>query len=62
LDRFFGAKRNIVWQRLADEVGDNYFVGKDLTRLKELYRLFGETLHQLCRIVAAIDKDPGIVI
>ena len=51
-----------MWQRLAGEVGDDYFGGKDLTRLKELYRLFGETLHQLCRIGAAIDKDPGIVI
>jgi hypothetical protein len=35
---------------------------RDLTRLKELYRLFGETLHQLCGIGGAIDKDPGIVI
>jgi len=35
---------------------------RDLARLKELYGLFGETLHQLCRIGAAIDKDPGIVI
>ena len=62
LDGFFGSKRDIVWQRLADEVGDDYFDGKDLTRLKELYRLFGETLHQPCRIGAAIDKEPGIVI
>jgi len=35
---------------------------RDLARLKELYQLFGETLHQLCRIGSAIDKDPGIVI
>jgi hypothetical protein len=35
---------------------------RDLARLKELYGLFGETLHQLCRIGAALDKDPGIVI
>jgi hypothetical protein len=34
----------------------------DLARLKELYGLFAETLHQLCRIGAAVDKDPGIVI
>jgi hypothetical protein len=34
----------------------------NLARLKELYELFGETLHQLCRIGAAVDKDPGIVI
>ena len=31
-------------------------------RLKELYMLFGETLHQLCHIGLALDKDPGIVI
>jgi hypothetical protein len=34
----------------------------DLARLEELYELFVETLHQLCRIGAAADKDPGIVI
>jgi len=34
----------------------------NLARLKELYELFGETLHQLCRIGSAVDKDPGIVI
>jgi hypothetical protein len=27
LDGFFGSKRDIVWQRLADEVGGNYFEG-----------------------------------
>ena len=35
---------------------------KNLDRLKELYELFGETLQQLCRIGAAADRDPGIVI
>jgi hypothetical protein len=34
----------------------------DLARLKEFYGLFVETLHELCRIGAAADKDPGIVI
>jgi len=34
----------------------------DLARLKELYELFVETLHQFCRIGAAADKDPGIVV
>jgi hypothetical protein len=43
---------------------DGFFGSKrgDLARLKELYGLFGETLHQLCRIGAALDKDPGIFI
>jgi hypothetical protein len=35
---------------------------KDLARLNELYELFGEALHQLCRIGVALDRDPGIVI
>jgi hypothetical protein len=35
---------------------------KDLARLKEIFGLFSEMLHQLCRIGTAIDRDPGIVI
>lgn len=35
---------------------------KDLARLNELYELFGEALHQICRIGVALDRDPGIVI
>jgi hypothetical protein len=35
---------------------------KNLDRLRELFELFGETLQQLCRIGAAADRDPGIVI
>jgi hypothetical protein len=35
---------------------------KNLDRLRELFELFVETLQQLCRIGAAADRDPGIVI
>jgi hypothetical protein len=98
LDGFFGSRRDVVWERLADEIGGSFFEGglspgvhlharhddgwfsnefpngmhelslesrgeiTDLARLEELYELFVETLHQLCRIGAAADKDPGIVI
>jgi hypothetical protein len=33
---------------------------KDLPRLKALYELFSETLHQLCVIGSAYDHDPGV--
>ena len=53
LDGFFGSTNFLL--RVAAKISD-------LARLKELYGLFVDTLHQLCRIGAAADKDPGIVI
>lgn len=35
---------------------------KDVERLKALYDLFAETLHQLCHIGSAYENDPNIVL
>ena len=35
---------------------------KDVERLKLLYELFAETLEQLCRIGAAYEQPPGVVL
>lgn len=35
---------------------------KDVERLKSLYNLFAETLHQLCHIGSAYENDPNIVL
>ncbi len=35
---------------------------KDVERLKLLYELFAETLEQLCRIGAAYEQEPGVVL
>ena len=35
---------------------------KDVERLKSLYDLFAETLHQLCHIGSAYENDPNIVL
>jgi len=34
----------------------------DVARLKALYDLFGEVLHQLCHIGSAYENDPGLVL
>jgi hypothetical protein len=33
---------------------------KDIDRLKQLYDLFAETLHQLCKMGSAYERDPGV--
>jgi hypothetical protein len=49
-----------------DGVDELYFhvggVIKDVERLKSLYDLFAETLHQLCHIGSAYENDPNIVL
>ena len=34
----------------------------DVARLKQLYDLFAEVLHQLCRIGSAYEDDPGVTL
>jgi hypothetical protein len=58
-DGWFGAS-------FPDGVDELYLlvggVSKDLERLKSLYDLFAETLHQLCHIGSAYEDDPNIVL
>ncbi|MEI6196031.1 MAG: hypothetical protein WCS42_17055, partial [Verrucomicrobiota bacterium] len=35
---------------------------KDVERLKQLFNLFAETLDELCRMGAAYEKNPGVML
>ena len=52
--------------RFPDGVDELYLLvgggSKDMDRLKSLYDLFAETLHQLCHIGSAYEDDPNIVL
>lgn len=58
-DGWFGA-------RFPDGVDELYLLvgggSKDMDRLKSLYDLFAEILHQLCHIGSAYEDDPNIVL
>jgi hypothetical protein len=49
-----------------DGVDELYFavagVIKDIDRLKALYDLFAQTLHELCRMGSAYEREPGVEI
>jgi hypothetical protein len=59
-------KEGWLFSRFPADVDELYFrevgVIKDIVRLRSLYELFGETLHQLRRIGAATPDDPGVML
>jgi hypothetical protein len=63
---YFTVKDDEGWfgADFPDGVDELYFrvggVIKDVERLKSLYDLFAETLHQLCHIGSAYETDPNI--
>ena len=67
-DVFFNASKHSGWysKDFPEGVGELLFKARgeirDLTRLKQLYELFGETLDQLCQIGSSIHKRTGLII
>ena len=59
-NRFWGG------QNFPPDVDELYFqvtgVIKDVDRLKQLFDLFAETLDELCRMGAAYEKNPGVML
>jgi hypothetical protein len=59
-NRFWGGRN------FPPDVDELYFqvtgVIKDVDRLKLLYGLFSETLDELCRMGAAYEKNPGVML
>jgi hypothetical protein len=59
---------NHLWgsRNFPPDVDELYFqvtgVIKDVERLKLLFDLFAETLDQLCRMGAAYEKNPGVIL
>jgi hypothetical protein len=65
---FFNASKHSGWYSadFPEGVGELLFQArgeiKNLARLKHLYKLFGETLDQLCQIGSATHDKTGVVI
>jgi hypothetical protein len=59
---------NRFWsgQNFSRDVDELYFqvtgAIKDVERLKKVFDLFAETLDELCRMGAAYEKNPGVML